>query len=243
MIVASVAALVGVVWGVQAMSAPVERAGEPTVAVPAPTGTRFATASPTPSTSASASASGKPSASASASPVPKSTMKASGDFDWSKATASATGSQGKLHSFVVGVETTAKLNADSTANTIAGVLNDPRSWTGDGDVRFALVGKSKATVNLYLASGKTAAVLCGSAAAGAYTCTKGDMVVINAERWKSGAATFPGDKTGYRAYLVNHAIGQLLGRKSASCGGKGKKAPVMMQQSTDLRGCLANPWP
>ncbi len=243
LIAGSVAALVGVVWGVQAMSAPVERAGEPTVAVPAPTGTRFTTPSATPSATPTATASGTTSPTATASGSPAGTMKASGEFDWAKTTAAAAGSQGTLHRYAVAVETSAKLNADSTAKTIAGVLNDPRSWTGDGDVRFALVARSKATVNLYLASSKTAAILCGSDAEADYSCISGDTVVINAERWKSGAPTYAGDTAGYRAYLVNHAAGQLLGKKGASCAGKGKKAPVMMRQSADLRGCVANPWP
>ena len=243
LIVGVVAALVGIVIGVQALSAPVERTGEPTVPVPAPSGTRFLSPSASPSASPSVSgpASGSPSPSATASATPSSTMKASGEFDWAGVTASAAGSQGKLYPYAVAVETSAKLKADATATTIAGVLNDPRSWTGNGDARFALVAKSKATVQLYLASGTTAAILCDSDAA--YTCTNGNLVVINAERWKSGAPTFPGDNAGYRTYLINHAVGQLLGKGGATCAGKGKKAPVMMQQSTNLRGCVANPWP
>ncbi|MFT4294229.1 MAG: DUF3152 domain-containing protein [Micropruina sp.] len=241
LIVASVAVLVGAVLGVRAISAPVERAGAPTIPVPAPSGTRFLSPSASPSADASTSPSGSPSASASSSP--RSTMKVSGDFDWAGVTAAAAGSQGELRRYAVGVESSAKLDADSVAKTVAGVLNDPRSWTGDGTVRFALVARAKATVNLYLASAKTAATLCGSDAGGADSCTKGNTVVISAERWKSGAAGYAGDTAGYRAYLVNHAVGQLLGKGTASCPGKGKKAPVMMQQSGDLRGCVANPWP
>lgn len=243
LIVASVAVLVGVVAGVQALSAPVERAGVPTVPVPAPTGTRFTSpsASASPSPDPSATASGTTTATASSSPT--GTMKASGEFDWAKVTASAAGSQGQLYRYAVAVETSAKLKADSVAKTVAGVLNDPRSWTGDGDVRFALVAESKATVQLYLTTAATAAVLCGSDADTGQACTKGDVVVINAERWKSVAPTYAGDADGYRTYLVNHAIGQLLGKGRANCAGKGKKAPVMMQQSADLRGCIANPWP
>lgn len=234
---AVVAALVGVVVGIQALSAPAERSGAPTVPVPTPTGTRFLN----PSTSPAASPSGSPSASASNSP--SGTMKASGHFDWAGVTAPAAGSQGTLHRYAVAAETSTKLEADSVATTIAGVLNDPRSWTGGGDVRFALVAKSKATTQLYLASGATAAELCGSDAAAAVTCAAGDVVVINAERWKSGASTYSGDLAGYRTYLINHAVGQLLGKGSASCAGNGKKAPVMMPQSSSLSGCAANPWP
>ena len=241
LIAAVVAVFVGVVAGVQALSAPVERAGEPTVPVPAPTGTRFTSPSASPSGTATTSSSASPTDTASGSP--SSTMKSSGDFDWSTVTAAATGSQGKLYRYAVAVETSAKMKADSSATTIAGVLNDPRSWTGSGDVRFALVARSKADVKLYLASAATAAELCGSDGSVATSCTKGDVVVINAAGWRSGAAGYDGDKAGYRTYLVNHAIGQLLGKGNASCAGKGKKAPVMMQQSGDLRGCVANPWP
>ncbi|MFT3835203.1 MAG: DUF3152 domain-containing protein [Micropruina sp.] len=238
LIVAVVAALVGVGFGVRAMSVPVERAGVPTMPVPSPSGGR--SASPSPSASTSATPSGTPTTTASSSP--RSTIKASGNFDWASVTASAAGSQGKLTRYAVAVETSAKLGADSAAKTIAGVLNDPRSWTGDGDVRFALVGKAKATVTLYLASAGTAATLCGSSGS-ADTCTKGNTVVISAERWKSAAATYAGDAAGYRTYLVNHAMGQFLGKDAAGCAGKGRKAPVMMPQSADLRGCVANPWP
>ncbi|MFT3971530.1 MAG: DUF3152 domain-containing protein [Micropruina sp.] len=236
---AVVVVLVGVVVGIQALSAPVERAGTPTVPVPSPSGTRV----PNPSASPSASASTSGSAPASPSSSPSGTMKASGRFDWAGVTAPAAGSQGTLHRYAVAAETSTKLTTDSVATTIAGVLNDPRSWTGDGDVRFALVAKSKATTQLYLASGATAAELCGSDADVAVTCAAGDVVVINAERWRSGAPTYAGDLAGYRTYLINHAVGQLLGKGGARCAGSGKKAPVMMQQSANLRGCVANPWP
>ncbi|MFT4215906.1 MAG: DUF3152 domain-containing protein [Micropruina sp.] len=243
LIVVAVAALVGIVAGVQALSAPVERAGTPTMPVPAPTGTRFTSPSPSPSSSTTPTTSGSASPTGTASSSPRSTMKSSGAFNWASVTASAAGSQGKLYRYAVAVETSAALKADSVATTISGVLNDPRSWTGAGDVRFALVARSKATVNLYLASAKTAATLCGSDDGAADACTDGDTVVINAERWKSTAAGYAGNTAGYRAYLINHAVGQLLGEKAASCPGKGKKAPVTMEQSGDLRGCVANPWP
>ena len=238
---AAVAVLVALVAGIQAMSAPVERAGEPTVAVPSPTGTRFTGPSASPIGTATTSVSATPTGSPSSSP--SGTMNASGDFGWASVTSPAAGSQGRLYSYAVAVETSTGLKADTVALTIADVLNDPRSWTGTGDVRFALVARSKATTQLYLASGTTAAELCGSSAHVAYTCAKGNTVVVSAERWRSGAPGYAGDATGYRAYLINHAVGQLLGKASASCAGKGKKAPVMMQQSANLRGCVANPWP
>ena len=241
LIAGAVAVLVGIFVGVQALSAPVERAGSPTIAVPSPTGTL--SLSPSAGPSATGTASATATGSATSSSTPKSTMKASGDYTWADVTAAAAGSQGTLHRYTVAVETSSKLDADRTAETIAEVLNDPRSWTGDGEVRFALVDKAKADVTVYVASGKSAAALCGSGSESATTCVKGSTVVINAEGWKGGAGTYLGNLARYRTYLVNHAIGHLLGRNHAQCGGAGKKAPVMMQQSVDLDGCNANPWP
>ncbi len=134
-------------------------------------------------------------------------------------------------------------SAEPAAGTIASVLNDPRSWTGTGTVRFALVGKAKATTTIYLASPKTATGLCGSDARAADGCVRGDTVVINAERWKTAAPAYAGDAAGYRTYLINQAVGKLLGKAAARCSGNGKKAPVMMPQSAGLDGCTPNPWP
>ena len=241
LVIAAVVALVAVVFGVRAVSAPVEKAGAPTIAVPAPSGTRFTSPSPTPSATGTESPSSSASASPSASPTKS--IKASGDFDWATTTAAASGSQGKLYRYAVAVESSAKLKVNSVAGDIAGVLNDPRSWTGDGDVRFALVSQAKAEVKVYLASTKTASSLCDGDGEAGYTCVVGDTVVINAAQWKTAAAGYAGDLTGYREFLVNHAFGHLLGHKHAECGGKSKKAPVMLQQGAGLFGCTANPWP
>ncbi len=242
MIVGAVAILVAVVFGVRALSAPVERAGEPTIAVPSPSGTRFTSPSASPSATTttsptSTSTSAKPSSTAT------STVKASGDFDWSSATMAASGSTGTLYRFAVAVESSAKLKPNGVAMIVAGVLNDPRSWTGDGKARFALVGQDQAQVKVYLASTKTATTLCGSDAESAYSCVKGDTVVINAAQWKAAAQSYSGDLADYRAFLTNHAFGHLIGKNHATCPGKGKKAPVMLQQAAGLNKCVANPWP
>jgi len=43
--------------------------------------------------------------------------------------------------------------------------------------------------------------------------------------------------------VLNHETGHWFGLGHASCGGAGKPAPVMMQQSKGLFGCKPNPWP
>ena len=243
LIVASVAVMVGIALVVRALSAPVEQVGVPTLPVPSPSGTQAGTPSPSPSVGGTTSPTTGSSPTASAEPTATSTMKSSGSFTWSTATAPAAGSQGELYRYAVAAETSAGIKPDSAAGTIASVLNDPRSWTGTGTVRFALVGKAKATTTVYLASPKTATGLCGSDARAADGCVRGDTVVINAERWKTAAPAYAGDAAGYRTYLINQAVGKLLGKAAARCSGNGKKAPVMMPQSAGLDGCTPNPWP
>lgn len=236
-VVAVVAALVVLGLWVNQLVTPVERVGVPTATVsrPAPI-TPTATPIPTPTTSGTES------------PEPTktpdvATMKSSGDFDTSDVAVDALGSSGELRRFVVAVETSSKLKVNPVARQIAEILNDPRSWTGDGRVRFALVeDPNEADFTFSLSAPKTAAKQCGSSE-GDWVCQTGDLVVINAVRWTNPAATYDGDVTGFQRYLVNHGVGHYLGEDHESCGKKGKPAPVMQVQAVDLDGCLANPWP
>lgn len=79
-----------------------------------------------------------------------------------------------------------------------------------------------------------------------YSCTAGNYVVINQDRWLG--ATDPwnqagGDLRNYRNMVVNHETGHWLGHGHAFCSGAGNPAPVMQQQSISLQGCKFNPWP
>lgn len=76
-----------------------------------------------------------------------------------------------------------------------------------------------------------------------YSCQNGVLVVLNADRWRAGTPEWTGDLASYRQMLVNHEFGHLLGQRHVPCGPAGAVAPVMCQQSTELRGALPNPWP
>ena len=69
------------------------------------------------------------------------------------------------------------------------------------------------------------------------------FVVINQTPWRKKTPAFTGDLRTYRHMVVNHETGHWLGWKHRTCGGKGKRAPLMMQQSKGLKGCKPNPWP
>ncbi|MCC6494803.1 MAG: DUF3152 domain-containing protein [Propionibacteriaceae bacterium] len=226
------------VWA-NALVTPVTRAGHPTTSVaPLPA---TAPATPTPS----ATATGEPTAGSgpSTSPTPKvPRLKSSGKFDIAGVNIGSVSSSGALRRYSVRVETTAKLKADKVARQIAGVLNDPRSWTGSGGLRFAAVADpAKAHFSITLGAPGTAGRLCDLDAAG--TCTDGADVVVNAALWSVTPTSYAGNTAGWQAYLVNHGMGQLLGERNAGCEKKNRPAPVMMPQLGDLEGCTANPWP
>lgn len=70
----------------------------------------------------------------------------------------------------------------------------------------------------------------------------GNRVVVNTDRWLYMTPTYD-DLAEYRAYLINHEVGHYLGLGHVGCPGAGERAPVMMQQSIDLGGCVRNAWP
>jgi hypothetical protein len=60
-------------------------------------------------------------------------------------------------------------------------------------------------------------------------------------RWLDGVPDFP-DRTMYRQYALNHEVGHVLGHANGFCD-PGHLAPVMVQVTRGLQGCLPNAWP
>ncbi|MDQ7991859.1 MAG: DUF3152 domain-containing protein, partial [Propionicimonas sp.] len=167
--------------------------------------------------------------------------KQAGTFTTSTAKQGSVSGIGKQHAFIVKVQSAAGLDANKVAREIAGVLNDPRSWTGSGTVRFALVKDAKAAdFTVYVSAPEVADAKCGK---GTWVCVRGSKLVLSAAGWATPAATYGGDTTGFRRYLVNNAVGTYLGEDKQSCGKAGRPAPVMAPQGDDLSGCTPNPWP
>ncbi len=79
-----------------------------------------------------------------------------------------------------------------------------------------------------------------------WSCRVGRYVIINQLRWKHATPSWNaarGSLRGYRHMVVNHEVGHWLGRGHVGCPGRGRPAPVMMQQSKSLGGCRFNPFP
>ncbi|MCC7077952.1 MAG: DUF3152 domain-containing protein [Acidimicrobiia bacterium] len=127
------------------------------------------------------------------------------------------------------------------AATVRATLADPRGWTGAG---FDLVETPDAPHVIVLAEGAEVDVLClPYETYGAYSCQNGPVVALNADRWRVATPEWTGDLGTYRQMLVNHEVGHLLGQRHVECAKPGSLAAVMVQQSTELKGCLPNAWP
>jgi hypothetical protein len=165
----------------------------------------------------------------------------SGDFTVASGSSPAAGSSPEITTYRVEVENGLSYEADDFAADVDSALADTRGWTEDGSHSFK--GNSDGPLRVLLASPATDALCAPLLTRGEVSCRNGNVVAINAVRWARGAATFGNDVATYRLYVINHEIGHSLGLGQTNCPGPGLPAPVMLQQTIDLDGCTANPWP
>jgi hypothetical protein len=170
----------------------------------------------------------------------------SGSFSYVGGYGPIVGGGGPIHRFKVAVEKPAG-GATDFADAINRTLGDRRSWIASRRFRFQRVpGSASAEFIIYLASAHTSERMCrtGGLETGAYTsCRVPRKVIINDDRWAGAVRGYGASLETYRAYAINHEVGHQLGHGHERCPGKGKPAPVMMQQTYGLKGCVANSWP
>lgn len=150
------------------------------------------------------------------------------------------------------LETEGGLGVDPAgfARTVVANLTDPRGWQTRDAVKFVNVSPAEAAagtrpdLRIVLASPDTTDRLCAPLKTrGKVSCHNGGRVVLNARRWLLGADAYGADVTAYRIYLVNHEVGHGIGHGHVQCPGRGRPAPVMMQQTYGLDGCTPWTWP
>ncbi|XVV04785.1 DUF3152 domain-containing protein [Actinosynnema sp. CA-248983] len=146
--------------------------------------------------------------------------------------------EGKLYKYSIAVEDGIDAadfggDRDAFARTVDGMLADPRSWIGTGQVAMQRVDSGQVDFIISLTTPNTTHGLCGFQIQYETSCwhppTK--RVVINVARWVRGAKAFNTDLSFYRTYAVNHEVGHVLKNPHEGCKENGQPAPVMMQQT------------
>jgi hypothetical protein len=156
---------------------------------------------------------------------------------------------GPLTRFIVEVEDGIEVDGPGFAEAVTATLGDPRSWGAGGRMSFQRVGAAEAAagqfeIRVALVSPGSMERYCPGVGTGGYTsCRYGDRAVINLARWVTAVPHYEGDIATYRQYVVNHEVGHALGNGHVDCPGPGQLAPVMVQQTLDLEGCVKNAWP
>ena len=155
------------------------------------------------------------------------------------------GSTGPLIKYSVEVEAATGQHPEDVARLIEAVLGDHRSWAAAGDGRFQIVRPDRADERIYVATPATTDRLClPFITGGRLSCNVRDTrIVFNVNRWLGAVSHWSASLADYRAYLINHEVGHSLDFRHVGCPGAGRLAPLMMQQTKSLGGCLPNPWP
>jgi Protein of unknown function (DUF3152) len=156
---------------------------------------------------------------------------------------------GPLSRFIVEIEDGIEVDGAAFAEAVTLTLGDPRSWGAGGRMSFQRVGAAEAAAGQFdfrvaLVSPGSMERYCPGVGTGGYTsCRYGDRAVINLARWATAVPHYDGDIATYRQYVVNHEVGHALGNGHVDCPGPGRLAPVMVQQTLSLEGCVKNAWP
>jgi uncharacterized protein DUF3152 len=180
--------------------------------------------------------------------------KGTGRFQFARGNGPVLGRSGALRTFHVAVEIGSGQSAPAFAATVQATLADKRSWIGGRTVRLQRVAPNvPASFTVYLATRTTAWRMCRRG--GSDTRLKGvpftscrtvGKAIINLDRWVTSAPPYVAAKVPlavYRAYVINHEVGHELGHGHEGCPKLGGLAPVMVQQTLSLRGCVPNAWP
>jgi len=155
----------------------------------------------------------------------------------------ANGVRDKL-TYRVEIEQGLSFNGAVVAAAIHKTLTDARGWQAIHPVSFERTDKPDADLRVILATPTLTDKLCLPLdTGGEVSCRVENRVVLNAKRWMYAVPAYAGKIDLYRSYLVNHEVGHALGHGHSTCAQKNTPAPVMMQQTKGLVGCLPNAWP
>jgi len=110
---------------------------------------------------------------------------------------------GPLVTYAVEVERGLPLELREVTRAVEAVLASPKGWTATGNVSLQRV-PADPDIRILVASPETTDQLCSPLdTGGRLSCRNGDLVVLNAWRWVSGADTYVGNRRAYRQYTAN----------------------------------------
>lgn len=128
---------------------------------------------------------------------------------------------------------------------VAETYGDSRGWIRAG-VKFKEVS-SGGKLHVVLASGAEIKAFSPTVCSEELSCRVGSYALINDDRWLNATESYNSvgqSLKSYRQMVINHETGHYLDHPhEEKCEAGTGIAPVMLQQSTGLRGCKANVWP
>jgi hypothetical protein len=157
---------------------------------------------------------------------------------------------GREVTYTVEIEQGLGVDQTAVARTIRATLLDSRGWQTRDGVRFVNVTPKESRagrhvdIRVTLASPGLTDRLCAPLRTlSQVSCWNEGRSVLNLKRWQLGDDSYGKDVSRYRVYQINHEVGHGLGHQHRTCPGQGERAPVMVQQTLSLGGCVAWPYP
>ena len=151
----------------------------------------------------------------------------------------------RLVTYSVAVKGNPSSNPDEFKKMVAETFRNPRGWS-QANLTFKEVA-SGGDFTLILSEAEYLPLFWEGCST-EYSCRVGRNVIINDDRWSAASDSWNaagGSLRDYRHMVIDHEVGHFLGHidNEQVCAGAYQPAPLMQQQSMDLRGCTFNPWP